>query len=129
MVFITGGAAQGKRSFAENVLGVRAFTAGSGCTPEDVLTAECVTGYHELIARLMNEGIDPVNFTERFCRENPSAVVIMNEVGSGIVPMESCEREWREMVGRCGCIIAERSETVIRMVCGIAGVIKGEYRW
>ncbi len=129
MIFITGGAAQGKRSFAENVLGVRAFTDGSSCTPEDVLTAECVTGYHELIARLMNEGIDPVSFTERFCRGNRSAAVMMNEVGSGIVPIDRGEREWREMVGRCGCIIAERSETVIRMVCGVADVIKGERLW
>ena len=129
MVFITGGAAQGKHTFAEKDLGVRAFTDGSSCTPEDVFTAECVTEYHELIGRLMKTGADPTEFTARLCRENPSAVVIMNEVGSGIVPIDRGEREWREMVGRCGCIIAEGSETVVRMVCGVADVIKGERLW
>ena len=50
----------------------------------------------------------------------------MNEIGCGIIPLEKSERKWREITGRAGCIIAERAETVYRVCCGIATVIKGE---
>ena len=62
-------------------------------------------------------------------RSTPGAaadrVIVMDEVGSGIVPMEKADRLWREACGRCGCMIAARADRVIRLVCGIPTIIKG----
>ena len=126
MIFITGGAAQGKRTFAREKLGINVFSDGAAAQYEELFGAVCITDYQLLVRRLMNEGTDPAAFTERLCAEGKLSAVIMNEVGCGIVPIEKDERLWRENCGRCGCILAEKADAVIRMVCGIPTVIKGE---
>lgn len=126
MIFITGGTAQGKHSFASERLGMTRFSDGGNDSYEAICAAEVITDYHKLVRRLMNDGKDPVGFTERLCSEGRQAAIIMDEVGCGIVPIEKQERLWRENCGRCGCIIAEKADTVIRMVCGIPTLLKGE---
>ncbi len=56
---------------------------------------------------------------EKLIAENPSAVIICNEVGYGIVPIDRADRIYRETVGRCLCRLAEYSGTVERIVCGL----------
>ena len=53
-------------------------------------------------------------------------VVIATEVGGGIVPVETAEREARERAGRLNCLLSARADTVIRVFCGIPMVLKGE---
>lgn len=55
-------------------------------------------------------------------------VIVCNEVGSGIIPINRTEREAREAVGRLCNQLAREAKIVIRMVCGIPNVIKGEDR-
>lgn len=57
---------------------------------------------------------------ERF----PDMLLISDEVGSGIVPMEKAERQFREVTGRLLCDVAKRAERVVRFVCGIPTQIK-----
>lgn len=124
MIMITGGAFQGKADFAKSNFGCKISDGGS-CDFKEAFFAECIRNYHLLIKRLLDEGRDAKEFTGRLCSENPGLIVIINEIGCGIVPLEKKERIWREEVGRAGCIIAENSETVIRICCGIPTVIKG----
>lgn len=126
MILITGGASQGKLKFVMEYFKPDEIIDGFDCILAIPKNTECLINYHELIKRLMLENIDTAEFTKKFCAENQNAVIIMNEVGSGIIPIEKSEREWRENVGKCGCIIAERADTVIRMICGIPTVIKGK---
>ena len=53
-------------------------------------------------------------------------IVICNEVGSGVVPLEADQRIWRDAVGDLSCRLAKRADCVVRMVCGIPQAIKGE---
>ena len=126
MILITGGAAQGKRTFAAERLGITEFADGGTALLDELMKAECVTDYQLAVKRLMEEGADPLAFTEKLCAEGKVRAVIMNEIGCGIVPIDRAERLWRENAGRCGCIIAANAGTVIRMVCGIPTAIKGE---
>lgn len=57
--------------------------------------------------------------------ENPSWIIVSDEIGSGIVPMDKEEREWREETGRMLCKIAEQADEVYRVFCGIPTMIKG----
>ncbi|MDD7515687.1 bifunctional adenosylcobinamide kinase/adenosylcobinamide-phosphate guanylyltransferase [Ruminococcus flavefaciens] len=127
MIFITGGAFQCKTDTACQLFGVNRsdIISGYDCGFEDVFTAVCINSYHRLVARLMEADIDPVEFTERLCSENKGCIIIMDEIGCGIVPMEKKERIYRENVGRCGCIIAAESEKAFRVVCGIPQYLKG----
>ncbi|UOO38763.1 bifunctional adenosylcobinamide kinase/adenosylcobinamide-phosphate guanylyltransferase [Oscillospiraceae bacterium CM] len=52
-------------------------------------------------------------------------VVICNEVGSGIVPVDRAERFAREATGRLCVELASQAEKVVRVCCGIPAVIKG----
>jgi len=53
-------------------------------------------------------------------------VVICDEVGSGIIPMEYSERLWREQTGRLCCALAKKADRVIRITCGMPMAIKGD---
>ena len=52
------------------------------------------------------------------------AVVICNEVGCGLVPVQAEQREQRERAGRLCALLAARADRVVRMVCGIPLLIK-----
>lgn len=81
--------------------------------------------FHNTIRSAVLDGNqEPRAFARRFCEDNPHAVVVANEVGAGVVPMEYADRAFREAVGRALCVIAQASESVTRCVCGIGVRIK-----
>lgn len=127
MKLIVGGAYQNKITAACSLFGVSEseITNGSTCDFEEAFTAKCIKSYHRLIARLIAQGVSSEDFTKRLCLENSELVVIMDEIGSGMVPVEKSERRLREETGCCGCILSAASDTVIRVVCGIPVYLKG----
>jgi adenosyl cobinamide kinase/adenosyl cobinamide phosphate guanylyltransferase len=52
-------------------------------------------------------------------------VVICNEVGAGVIPIDRLEREGRETTGRLCNQLAQQADRVVRLVAGIPLVIKG----
>lgn len=122
MIMITGGAFQGKTAFAKEHFSLKdedIIDCGS-CDPDAIDGAVCVRNYELAVKRLIERGTDPLNFTEKLKCD----IILINEIGSGIIPLEKSEREWREMTGRAGCIIAGRADEVYRLCCGIASRIK-----
>ena len=73
---------------------------------------------------VLANGQEASAFAEKFCREHPDAVIVANEVGSGVVPLAAEDRAFREAVGRVLCVIARNAEQVTRCVCGIGVKIK-----
>ena len=124
---ITGGVGQGKSAFAiqKYALAPQQIFDGNSINPVfDIHQYRCADNYDRLIKRLLEQGENPLSFTECLIRKNPDMIFIMNEIGGGIVPVEKQERLWREQVGKVGCLIAENAHTVIRMVCGIPVAVK-----
>lgn len=109
MKLYIGGAYQGQEALA------RAENPGS----------ELFCDFHEEIRRAaLTEGREPRAFAQAFCRAHPGAVVVADEVGAGVVPVDADARAYREAVGRALCVIAREAETVTRCVCGIGVRIK-----
>ncbi|KIR01579.1 hypothetical protein P261_00393 [Lachnospiraceae bacterium TWA4] len=52
-------------------------------------------------------------------------MLVSNELGYGIVPMDAFDRKYRETTGRICCMIAEQADEVYRVVCGLPQKIKG----
>lgn len=127
MIMITGGAFQGKRNFAREKFNFSEndIISGRDCEIDRAFSAECLADYHLLIRRVLDEKMDALEFTQSLCERNPNAVIIIDEIGCGIIPIEKNERIWREQVGRAGCMIASNSSVVVRICCGIPAVIKG----
>ena len=129
MILIIGGAYEGKTGYAAKILGISEseIIDGSVCDLCEVYSAKAVNNFHMLIKRLteINEK-DAVEFVADICGKNPNIVIISDEIGCGIIPLDKNERRWREETGRACCKAAELSEAVVRINCGISSVIKGE---
>lgn len=111
MILIIGGFAQGKTTVAQQTF------------PETELWDD----FHLYVKQQLNEGKLPSEITENVMTkisQNKDLVIICNELGCGIVPMEKTDRQWREVTGRILCIIAEKAEKVFRVTCGIMEKIK-----
>lgn len=109
MVLIVGGAYQGKRAYALHM----------GYGPEQIVTD--VAGK---VRVWMADGKDPDG--ELACAADgwKDAAVLLEDIGCGVVPVDTEDRAWREAVGRCGVYLASRAEKVIRVFCGIGTVIR-----
>lgn len=136
MVLIIGGMCQGKHDFCKS----------------EFPDAEVIEHYEERIREELGEGKDPVSEAEKWLDEitageevygtdpvihlsmdsenrlkeqsSRELVIIMNEVGSGVVPMNKDDREWRETVGRVSCLFAKRADGVYRVLAGIPQRLK-----
>ena len=126
MRLIVGGAYQGKHAYAVQKYGFREEEIGDGAVADldDIGSFKCIGNFQTLIKRALTDGGNPMEVTEKLLKGNPGVVILMDQVGNGIIPLERSERVWREQVGRCGCFLAAQAESVERVVCGIATRIK-----
>jgi len=83
--------------------------------------AEIIPDFHLLLKDF--DG-DTRAFAEDFCRAHPEAVIVADEIGCGVVPIDRNERAWREAAGRALCVLAQKAESVTRVICGIGVRIK-----
>ena len=72
----------------------------------------------------VNIEADAAAFIRKLYEKNPSVVIISNELGCGVVPVERFDRMWREMVGRMCVCAAGYSDEVVRVVCGLGMKLK-----
>lgn len=126
MVLITGGAYQGKTDFAKEILKEKCdmipegkIVNGALADENQMKEASVITNVHQWIARLLKEERDPCREAERLVTENPDVMLIVNELGCGIVPVDAFDRNWREVTGRVCCQLAKEAEAVYRVTCGI----------
>ncbi len=115
MILIIGGKASGKTEYVKN-LGY-----GDADFSQDPFSrARVIYGAQELLFD------DPTRTDELYEALKDKEVIIVNEVGSGVIPVERKLRLGREAAGRLSVLLAKRADTVVRMVCGIPSVIKGQ---
>jgi adenosyl cobinamide kinase/adenosyl cobinamide phosphate guanylyltransferase len=88
-----------------------------------------VYGLQQIVRDLLAQGKDPAAEVLSFADSHPETVFLCDEVGSGVVPVQPEEREWREAVGRLCCELAKRSDAVVRVFCGLPMYLKGENVW
>ena len=55
-------------------------------------------------------------------QKNPELVIVTDEIGCGIVPMDPFQREVREQSGRVCTALAGKARRVHRVICGIGTV-------
>ncbi len=115
MILIIGAEASGKREFAKNL----------GYT-EDDFTTDPFDGKRVVYGVQSILFADHTRTQELYDALVDKDVVICNEVGSGVIPVERNVRLGREAAGRLCVLLAKDAETVVRMVCGIPTIIKGQ---
>lgn len=124
MELIIGGAWQGQLEYAQEQYPFQEFIDGAVCSEEELYSCKAVYDFQEFIKNYLSEKGDAGNLAESIIDKNPEIIIVSNEVGYGIVPMDAFERKYREAVGRVCTKLAAASNTVVRVVCGLGTVIK-----
>lgn len=151
MVIMIGGAHQGKLAFAMQNYGV---TKEDVVDQDCKKTGKILNNFHLLVRKILKEnwivssenqkmvdsqhhkkkddkannnrdGIESLdNCVDHILQEYKDGIIICDEVGCGLVPMDAFERTYRDMVGRCMCKLTAQADEVIRISCGIPQRIK-----
>lgn len=129
MKLIVGGACQGKLAFARELwektgCGPAAMADGRTDSWEEALKCPILYGFHQYLFRFSWSEEQTEKAVEELHRVNPDVLVVMDEIGCGIVPIDRKERRYREQAGRAGQRLASLSEEVYRVICGIGSRIK-----
>lgn len=112
MELIIGGAYQGKWEYAKKLFPQAVWVSGENCTLEELLAAEGVYDFHNFLGRQMEQGADLEKLPELILEKNPGLVIVSDEVGYGVVPIDAGDRAFREAVGRVCCELAARAQRV-----------------
>ena len=112
MILIVGGAGQGKLDYV---------LQKTGYTPDQVAHSP-----EEAKTKPIFDGLEqwPHLDEEELLTANPDLILICDEVGCGVVPLDRADRDRREAVGRLCCDLAAQAEAVYRVNCGIAMQLK-----
>ncbi len=116
MILIIGAMGAGKLSYLRDVM---------GCNDDEI--ADGVLDDRPVVYNLQNLVFaDPsrVDELERLMLEK--SIVVCNEVGAGVIPLERSDREARDTTGRLCVRLARAAHKVVRLVCGIPIILKDE---
>lgn len=115
MILIVGGAYQGKGAYARENFG------------EDY---DVINSYQLRVKGQLKAGENPMEKVQRLVAEKKAEgvfdrlVIISDETGCGVVPLDAFERLYREQAGKVSCYLAKEADSVIRVICGIGKKIK-----
>ena len=118
MILVFGGVASGKRAYVES-LGFHVDDFSQALETE----APVLCDAQEAVRGEMSND-DVMALADAMASRK--RVVMLTDVGSGIVPIDAGERAWRDRVGLLSRELARRADAVVRMVCGIPTVLRGD---
>ena len=101
MKLVIGGAFQGKFHFAkEHFSHVEEWLDGCHCRRSEIFSCSGMVHFHDFIKRELQEGRTVEGLAEEIIEKNPEIIIVSNELGYGIVPVDPFDRKYREAVGR-----------------------------
>ena len=127
MKLIIGGFAQGKLDYVLAKYHLQENMVWDGVLPDNTALRDkqiIVNHFHQWVKQCILNGGCPEEEILSFLDDYENCIIICNEIGNGIVPIDKFEREYRERVGRILIELAKRAEEVERVLCGIGQKIK-----
>lgn len=124
MKMIVGGAYQGQLEWAKEQYPNVKWMDGETCSLEEIYICEGIYNFHTLIKRMLKEQQAVETFARELIKENPNLIIVSDEIGYGLVPVDKFDRMYREQVGRVCTDLAAFSDTVVRVVMGRGVKIK-----
>ena len=120
MVLIIGGKAQGKLKYAKEKYCLNERDIFFADENKSYGNEKVVYGFQNLVKTWLKKGLNPLQEVSNITAE----VIIADEIGSGIIPIDNFEILWREECGRCLCVLAKKADRVTRVFCSIPKEIK-----
>ena len=127
MKLVIGGTAQGKLEYILLKYDAQKNMVWDGVLPNDRKLNKnivIINHFHQWVKSRMVSGGCPEDEIMSFLDCNEDCIIICDEIGNGIVPIDPFERQYRERTGRLLVQLAMRAEEVERIICGIGQKIK-----
>lgn len=132
MKLVIGGRAQGKLNYVLQHMTDENYQIYDGVFPDEGelfnLTKKnewlIVNHFHKWVNKELKENRNPEEEQEAFLKKGVRFVIISDEIGNGIVPVDAFERDYRERTGRMLITLASQADEVVRVICGIGQKIK-----
>ena len=121
---IIGGAFQGKTHYATKTYPGLELTDGFNCPLDEIGNCVAINKFHSFTRRWLLEGRTKEALLTILGKNENIQLLISDEIGYGLVPIDDFEREYREFHGRVMTELAEQADCVERVVCGIPQRIK-----
>lgn len=133
MIFITGGKYQGRLNLGIEVSG---YDEGEVFDFAELNLMgvskdfkECKIWYNlqEYVRALAMQGTESYQIEKmikNLVDNHKPEVIIMAEVGAGVIPLDKKENVFRETTGKLSVYYAERADEVYRAICGIKTKLK-----
>ncbi len=121
---VTGGAWQGKLRYAKALYPGAVWKDGAQCEMQDIVSCHAMNHFHLFVRRWLEEGRTKEELIRTVLGENREIILVCDEIGCGLVPVDAFEREYREAAGRICTALAEQADRVDRVICGIGSRIK-----
>jgi len=124
MVFIIGGAYQGKLDYAKEkyeLAETDIHKCGEGM-PDFAKT--CIYGIQEFTYACIQKGIEPLDVFKERRSEWENSILICDDMFCGVVPLGADMREWRQATGRLCKYLSQEAASVTRIFCGLEQKLK-----
>ena len=123
MIFVFGGAHQGRGSFVEGLGFSEIRTADEETRFPDFSTG-AVRGLERWALGCVRRGEEPAALLAAREAEWKNCALIGTDFSCGVVPMDAEMRAWREANGRMNNYLASRAKRVVRVFCGLPQELK-----
>jgi adenosyl cobinamide kinase/adenosyl cobinamide phosphate guanylyltransferase len=127
MKLIIGGYAQGKLTYVINKYNIEKNKIWDSELPKDTEELNdtiVINNLNNWIKSQIKNNDNPEEKITNFIINHPNCIIISDEIGNGIVPIDKFEREYRERTGRIQIELAKKATEVERVICGIGQKIK-----
>lgn len=122
MIFVFGGAYQGKTDFVKEKFGI---VDEDICVASNEIDFCCkVLKLDKFFVYLLDNNIEPSQYIKDNIHLFEDKIICVTDISCGVVSIDEKVRKLREEVSRCMVMLAKQSVEVYRVCCGISVKIK-----
>ena len=119
MIFIIGGAYQGKLDYAKNTYNLKDEDIYQCSGAEIDFSVKCIDRIEEFAYACVQAGIEPLDYFLEHEAEWQESILICQDIFCGVVPLGADQREWRQATGRLCKYLSQQAQSVSRIFCGL----------
>lgn len=121
IILVVGGAFQGKTEFVKNKWKIdESEIYNSNIIDESIKNYRVINNFNEIIKNYINNS----EYAMNLIMQSSIEIIIADEIGCGVVPVDKNKRILREQISRSICEAAKCCSEVYRVYCSIGQRIK-----
>lgn len=124
MILIIGGAYQGKLKYAKGKYNLKDTNINDLSKEELDLSKKCLYHMEELSFKMVDDNKNVTDEINKIIDKLDDKIIILEDIFSGVVPIEKDLRVKREETAKMACLLAKHAKSVIRVYLGLDQKLK-----